>query len=117
VGLITGETLGGLVLHGPRRAQRPHRLTSDGDDDSPSFSAKGRLIAFSGNRDPGAESIGTHIYVIRPDGSGLRQVTSGNTFDRNPSFSPDGSRPVFDRRLGGKTFIFAVNLDGSACSS
>jgi Tol biopolymer transport system component len=111
--LITGEVLGGLVLHGPRQSQPPHRLTSNGGDDSPSFSADGKLIAFEGNRDPGPASIGTHIYVVKPDGTGLKQVTSGATFDRDPSFSPDGRRLVFDRRLSGKTYIFSVNVDGS----
>jgi Tol biopolymer transport system component len=110
--LITGEVLGGLVLHGPRRSQRPQRLTSSGGDDSPSFSADGRLIAFEGNRDPGTPT-GTHIYVINADGTGLEQVTSGTTFDRDPSFSPSGHSLVFDRRISGNTYIFSVNVDGS----
>jgi Tol biopolymer transport system component len=111
--IITGEDLGGLVIHGPRQRQKPHRLTNNGSDDTPSFSADGRTIVFSGNRDPGAATDGVHIYTIEVNGSGLKQLTSGNTFDRNPSFSPSGQRVVFDRRVGGKSHIFAVNVDGS----
>jgi Tol biopolymer transport system component len=111
--IITGEDLGGLVIHGPRQRQKPHRLTNSGGDDTPSFSADGRLIVFSGNRDPGPVTNGVHIYTIKVDGSGLKQLTSGTTFDRNPAFSPSGQQVLFDRRVGGKSHIFAVNADGS----
>lgn len=105
--------MGGLVVHGPRLGQKPRRLSNDGDDDTPSYSADGRLIVFAGNREPGEATKGRHIYLIKADGSGLVQLTSGDSFDRNPSFAPNGKRVVFDRRLGEKTYIFAVNVDGS----
>jgi Tol biopolymer transport system component len=110
----SGDT-GGLVLHGPRQKQAPRHLTLDPGDGEPSFSANGRLVAFAGNRDPGAPmSTGRHIYVIKADGTGLRQLTSGTSFDENPAFSPDGTQVVFDRRPGvGRSHLFIVNLDGS----
>jgi Tol biopolymer transport system component len=105
---------GGLFAHGPRSSQKAQQLTTDPDDNSPSFSADGRLIAFSSNREspPGA---GAHSYVINADGSGLRQLTTGSAFDSDPSFSPDGELVVFDRRTGGggTSRIYAVGVDGS----
>lgn len=106
--------VGGLVLHGPRQRQKPHRLTASSGDDTPSFSANGRFVVFSGNNETVATPVGRHIYLVKVDGSGLRQLTSGAGLDENPSFSPNGQQVVFDRHLGaGKTHIFAVNIDGS----
>ena len=112
----SGESadVGGLVLHGPRQKQKPHPLTTSSGDDTPSFSADGRFVAFSGNYEPGLAPAGRHIYSVGVDGSGLRQLTTGAGFDENPAFSPDGKRVVFDRHTGtGKAHIFVVNVDGS----
>ncbi len=106
--------VGGLVLHGPRQRQKPHRLTTNSGDDTPSFSANGRFVAFSGNYEPGTSPVGRHIYLVKVDGSGLRQLTTGAGFDENPAFSPNGKQVVFDRHVGtGKAHIFSVNVDGS----
>jgi TolB protein len=105
---------GGLLAHGPRKKDAARQLTTDPGDSSPSYSANGRLIAFAGNRDPG-ETRGNHIYVMKDDGSEVRQLTSGGFYDANPSFSPDGQLVVFDRGglNGGDSHVFAVSIDGS----
>jgi TolB protein len=38
---------------------------------------------------------GAHIAMIKPDGSGLQQLTSGDGNDGNPSPAPDGKRIVY----------------------
>jgi TolB protein len=48
------------------------------------------------------------VAVIRPDGSGFRQVTQ-NRRDRSPAWSPDGTRLAFER--GGA--IFVIRADGT----
>jgi Tol biopolymer transport system component len=109
-----GDDTGGLFAHGPRKQDPPRRLSDDRNDSSPSYSPNGRLIVFSGNRDPG-EARGSHIYAMESDGSGVRQLTSGDFYDSNPSFSPSGKLIVFDRGglNGGPTHIFGVSADGS----
>jgi Tol biopolymer transport system component len=105
---------GGLRAHGPRKRDGTRPLTSDPNDSSPSYAPNGRLIVFSGNHDPGA-TTGSHIYVMKNDGSEIRQLTSGSFYDGNPSFSPDGQLVVFDRggSGGGTSHIFSVAIDGS----
>ncbi|HEY7456648.1 MAG TPA: hypothetical protein VH703_05175 [Solirubrobacterales bacterium] len=104
---------GGLFAHGPRKRDRRVQLTDDTRDSSPSYSPNGRLIVFSGNRD-GARAPGSHIYVMRRDGSDVRQLTGGELVDSNPSFSPDGRLVVFDRsEFANRTsHIFSVPLSG-----
>jgi TolB protein len=108
-------TTGGLIAHSPRRRGGSHPLTSNVGDDSPSFSANGRLIAFSGNREPPSPGASFHIYAMNADGSGVRALTSGEGYDRNPSFSPNGRQVVFDRTISPsqKPQIFVVNIDGT----
>jgi Tol biopolymer transport system component len=105
---------GGLLSHGPRKKDPLQELTNNPNDSSPSYSPNGRLIVFSSNRDPG-ETRGTHIYLMNRDGSGIRQLTSGEFFDSNPSFSPSGKAIVFDRAglQGRNTHIFGVAVDSS----
>ena len=115
---FTSETEfgGGIVAHGPRVRDRTQRLTTTHGDGSPSYSADGRSIAFTGNREPPATGSGdSHVYVMKSDGSDVRQLTGGGVYDSNPSFSPDGRRIVFDRAVGGnRTFdIYSVNVDGT----
>lgn len=115
VDLNESADVGGLVVHGPRQKQKPHPLTTNPGDDTPSFSADGRFVAFAGNYEAGTPlPMGRHIYVVNVDGTGLRQLTSGASFDENPSFSPDGRKVVFDRHSSaGKAHVFVINVDGS----
>jgi TolB protein len=91
-----GEDSGGLLSHGPRLKQKPRALTESAGDRAPAFSPNGRLIAFEGQPEPGATE-GSHIYLMRSDGSGVRVLTKGNFDDADPAFSPDGKEIVFER--------------------
>jgi Tol biopolymer transport system component len=62
----------------------------------PDWSPDGRLIAFVRHCGSGETSEDDEIYVIRPDGTGLRRVTSGPA-DDSPSWAPDGRRLAFVR--------------------
>ncbi|HYF39393.1 MAG TPA: hypothetical protein VD930_06900 [Gemmatimonadales bacterium] len=64
-------------------------------------------IAFSSNGS-GLQAI----FVVNPDGSGLQRLTPSGAFDRNPVWSPDGSRILF--ASGGDLHV--MNRDGSSRS-
>jgi len=69
------------------------RLTrTDALDESPTWSPDGALIAFI--RD---DTETREIYVVRPDGTRLRQVTSHDTHSLwSPAWSPDGTRLAYE---------------------
>jgi len=67
---------------------------------------KGR-IAFVSFRDGQQE-----IYVVNPDGSGLKNVSNNEAADFDPDFSPDGKRIVFTSDREG-TAVYTMNADGS----
>lgn len=103
---------GGLFAHGPRSRWQ---LTNHPADAEPSYSPNGRFVAFVGDRTqtvfPDART-GSHIYVMRSDGSEVRALTGGASLDSSPSFSPDGRQVVFDRGFGSSRFshIFVIGL-------
>jgi Tol biopolymer transport system component len=69
----------------------------------PAWSPDGKWIAFSSDRDsrpaafPGSweQMQSTGIYIVAPDGSGLRRLTRKGGVAGSPAWSPDGKRVVF----------------------
>ena len=85
--------------------------------DTPTFSPDGKWIAIA--RDQLNSSGVNHqgIFLMRPDGSGLRRVTENgadNPPDLHPHFSPDGRSLVFDREQpDGTQHIMTVRTNGT----
>jgi TolB protein len=97
---------------------KPHRLTPRGlDSDSPDWSPDRSSIVFTGHpRVPGVDFT-ANIYTIRPDGTGLRQLTHatpGVGFDFYASWSPDGTRIVFNHAGPRIDDVFTMNHVGEA---
>ena len=88
------------------------QLTNDPDADTfAAWSPDGSRIAFARTSGP-AQAQGT--YLMNADGSGMTQLTQ--TGDRNPNWSPDGTKILLDRLVDGSTGnrdIFIMNDDGS----
>jgi hypothetical protein len=55
------------------------------------------------------------VWVVSPDGSALQQLTAGTdgSFSITPVWSPDGSKLLFQRKLGASVTLWTVNADGS----
>ncbi|HEY3138889.1 MAG TPA: protein kinase [Blastocatellia bacterium] len=54
-----------------------------------------------------------HIFIMRTDGSDLRDLTDDNNRYAWPRWSPDGKRIAFSSRRTGDYEIWAINRDGS----
>jgi Tol biopolymer transport system component len=74
------------------------------------WSPDGTEIAFTYNA---GKNQGTEIYLIRPDGSGLRKLVSRG---HEPAWSPDGNKLFFLSNQTGKVEIWSINRDGSGLS-
>src|SRR5688572_10243977 len=72
------------------------QLTSTGKDGEPAWSANGRRIAFTSDRDGNSE-----VYVMDANGAGQQNLTNHPADDSHPAWSPDGRRIAFDRLTPG----------------
>ncbi|MEI2775665.1 MAG: hypothetical protein V9G19_06755 [Tetrasphaera sp.] len=82
-----------LYLVSPDGSHKPRRLTTSGDVGGASFSPDRSRIVYSKERDRF-----TNLYVMRSDGTGAVNLTSGSVVaERDPDWSPDGTQIVFWR--------------------
>ncbi len=83
-------------------------LSSVGEGWQVDWSPDGRSILFTSHRDHPDNY--TDIYVMRPDGSGVKRLTHNRGY--TPAWSPDGSHIVFSAPA-----LFVMRADGSGITS
>jgi len=71
-------------------------------------SPSGKLV-FVSSRD-----LNEEIYSMNPDGSGQTRLTNEVNFDRDPTWSPNGSKIAWETFRTGDLEIFSMNADGTA---
>jgi serine/threonine-protein kinase len=76
---------------------------------SPDPSPDGSWVAFYSRDLPEGD-----LYVVRGDGSGLRQLTGDSALDRMPRWSPEGERILFFSNRSGLLQLWSIRSDGSA---
>ncbi|MFJ8635698.1 amidohydrolase family protein [Streptomyces sp. NPDC093568] len=83
----------------PRNGGTAVALTPPGlEPTRPQFSPDGTRLVVCAYR-----GGGFHLWTLRPDGTGLHQLTDGPWDDRGPAWSPDGTRVAFASERGGDT--------------
>jgi len=73
----------------------------------PSPSQDGNWLAFVSGRNQ------NDIFVVRTDGTDLRQLTDDSYQDLGPRWSPDGERVLFFSNRSGRYQVWSINADGS----
>ena len=74
--------------------------------------ASSNSIAFV-RYDSAGPLINSEIYKMDVEERSITQLTFDESFSRNPSWSPDGTRIVFDSRREGKSQIYTMDRSGS----
>ncbi|MFZ2490658.1 MAG: protein kinase [Thermoanaerobaculia bacterium] len=74
---------------------------------SPVPSPDGKWVALS------TLGIQEDLFIVRSDGTGLRQITNDAYRDRVPRWSPDGKQLIFHSDRAGKYTLWTIRLDGS----
>jgi TolB protein len=75
-------------------------------DYNPGWSADGRWIVFTSERNGSAD-----LYRVKPDGTGLERLTDDPAYDDQAAFSPDGRQIVFvSTRAGGTADLWILDI-------
>ena len=100
--------LQGLIFSLPFSGGKATQVTGPYDEAShPEYSSDGSFVALQ------SYAGGTfHIWTMKPNGTGLKQITSGHGDDREPRISPDGKTIAFssDRAFKGSYDIWTVDI-------
>jgi Tol biopolymer transport system component len=75
----------------------------------PVWSPNGKWIAFL-YENVAVKQTESDVFLIHPNGSGLRELTSTGFDEGRPSWSPDGTRLLFDRYSLRKSRIIVLTL-------
>jgi TolB protein len=91
------------LLDGKRQVAANFR----GSNSAPAWSPDGRTLAVSLSREGGSQ-----IFLMNPEGSGVRRLTSSPAIDTEPRYSPDGRWIYFTSDRGGTPQIYRMPAGG-----
>ena len=97
----------------PQRALRFEELAKIQRLGAFSLSPDGRQLAFAlGTPDVDANTTRSAIWILPSAGGPARRLTSGETSDSEPRFSPDGRRLAFLSNRDGGSQVWTIDLSG-----
>jgi TolB protein len=86
-----------------------HRVTGDNGEIEPAWSPAGGWIAYV--RKSSVLPV-REVWLVHPDGTGKRQLTSLGASASRPAWSPDGKRIAFADNARGSFDIYTIGIDG-----
>jgi Tol biopolymer transport system component len=118
-----------LIVYDRKTKQYSQLTHAEGYDAEGSYSPDGEWIAFASNRRAFSDQLtdaqkerfaidpswGMDLYIMKADGSDLKQITDVPGYDGGPFFSPDGRKLCWRRfnESGEQAEIYTANVDGS----
>ena len=80
---------------------------------APALSPDGKWVAYTvSTPDVKANKNSADIWLSSVDGTTHRQLTTNAAADRNPVWSPDGSRIVFESSRSGENQLWLIDVNG-----
>jgi TolB protein len=96
-----------VYVHSLVDGKRQVAANFKGSNSAPAWSPDGSRLAVSLSRDGGSQ-----LYLVNPDGSGVRRLMSSGGIDTEPVFSPDGQSIYFTSDRGGSPQIYRMPVSG-----
>jgi TolB protein len=96
-----------VYVHSLADGKRHVAANFKGSNSAPAWSPDGRTLAVSLSREGGSQ-----VFLINPDGSGLRRITTSTAIDTEPRYSPDGQWIYFTSDRGGSPQIYRMRPTG-----
>ncbi|RFS15053.1 DPP IV N-terminal domain-containing protein [Emticicia sp. C21] len=86
--LIVNKTVQIFTLN-LKTGQKSQLTTGEYNNKDAAFTRDGRYIAFVSNRE-NPKYARHHVYVMKADGTNIKQITQGETDEADPAWGPDG---------------------------
>lgn len=96
-----------VYVHSLLDGKRTIAANFRGSNSAPAWSPDGSKLAVCLSREGGSQ-----IFVVNPDGSGSRRLTSSSAIDTEPRYSPDGQWIYFTSDRGGSPQIYRMAANG-----
>src|SRR3954464_14371018 len=96
-----------VYVHSLLDGKRQVAANFKGSNSAPAWSPDGKTLAVSLSREGGSQ-----LFLISPDGSGVRRLTSTSAIDTEPRFSPDGQWIYFTSDRGGSPQVYRMPASG-----
>jgi TolB protein len=80
--------------------------------EDPDWAPNSRKIVFEGIKSTGGFTE-DNIFVMRRDGTGVKQLTARNNVASDPAYSPNGAKIIFELEDAAPNSLFIMNADGT----
>ena len=89
------------------------------ENTAPSWSPDGSMICYEsyGDEDSGTTVPNANIYIVNADGTNMRRITNGLTYEGQPAWSPDGTKIIVNRWSDSRSKIYVMDADGNNVST